>query len=126
VRDESLPNVTEDLTCVAVHHKQYMADIDASFRAPFGQVDPMPFFQKCGANTWAAVKGELDAVTAGMFIDPTGQVSIRTRTSICRCAGAGRRGRVPGSDWEAERAATGTRGDRPRRARRLAPPRAQL
>jgi len=49
--------VAEDLTYVAVHHKQYMADIDASFRASFGQVDHMPFFQKCGAHTWAAVKG---------------------------------------------------------------------
>ena len=58
-------------------------------------------------------------------VDPTAQVSNRTRTSIYRCAGAGRRGRVPGWDWEAERAATGTRGDWPRRARRLAPPRAQ-
>jgi glyoxylase-like metal-dependent hydrolase (beta-lactamase superfamily II) len=44
-------------------HQQYMADIDASVRTALMQADPTPFFQKYGPNTWAAVKGLLDAVT---------------------------------------------------------------
>jgi glyoxylase-like metal-dependent hydrolase (beta-lactamase superfamily II) len=44
-------------------HQQYMADIDASVRQALPKVDPTPFFQKYGENTWAAVKGYLDACT---------------------------------------------------------------
>jgi hypothetical protein len=40
-----------------------MADIDASVRATLPKIDPTPFFQKYGANSWAAVKGLLDAST---------------------------------------------------------------
>jgi len=46
-----------------VLHQQYMADIDASVRATLPKVDPTPFFQKYGENSWAAVKGYLDACT---------------------------------------------------------------
>lgn len=46
-----------------VLHQQYMADIDASVRATLPKVDPTPFFQKYGDNSWAAVKGYLDACT---------------------------------------------------------------
>jgi len=55
-----------------VLHQQYMADIDASVRATLPKVDPTPFFQKYGENTWAGVKGYLDACTdaaAGPVID---------------------------------------------------------
>jgi glyoxylase-like metal-dependent hydrolase (beta-lactamase superfamily II) len=45
-------------------HQQYMADIAASVRTSLPTVDPAPYFQKYGANTWAAVKGYLDEVTA--------------------------------------------------------------
>ena len=44
-------------------HQKYMADIDASVRTALTQVDPTPFFAKYGPNSWAAVKGYLDAVT---------------------------------------------------------------
>jgi glyoxylase-like metal-dependent hydrolase (beta-lactamase superfamily II) len=44
-------------------HQQYMADIVASVRTSLPTVDPTPYFQKYGANSWAAVKGYLDAVT---------------------------------------------------------------
>ncbi len=44
-------------------HQQYMADIDASVRATLPKIDPTPFFQKYGENSWAAVKGLLDACT---------------------------------------------------------------
>jgi glyoxylase-like metal-dependent hydrolase (beta-lactamase superfamily II) len=43
-------------------HQQYMADIAASVRTSLPTVDPTPYFQKYGANTWAAVKGYLDAL----------------------------------------------------------------
>ena len=43
-------------------HQQYMADIDASVRTALATVDPTPYFAKYGENTWAAVKGYLDAV----------------------------------------------------------------
>jgi glyoxylase-like metal-dependent hydrolase (beta-lactamase superfamily II) len=44
-------------------HQQYMADIAASVRTSLPTIDPTPYFQKYGENTWAAVKGYLDAVT---------------------------------------------------------------
>ena len=44
-------------------HQQYVADIAASARTALGTVDPTPFFQKYGENSWAAVKTYLDAVT---------------------------------------------------------------
>ena len=44
-------------------HQQYMADIAASVRQALDTVDPTPYFVKYGENTWAAVKGYLDAVT---------------------------------------------------------------
>jgi glyoxylase-like metal-dependent hydrolase (beta-lactamase superfamily II) len=45
-------------------HQQYMADIAASSRAALDTVDPTPYFVRYGENTWAAVRGYLDAVTA--------------------------------------------------------------
>jgi glyoxylase-like metal-dependent hydrolase (beta-lactamase superfamily II) len=45
-------------------HQQYMADISESSRKAVDTVDPTPYFEKYGANTWAAVKGYLDQVTA--------------------------------------------------------------
>jgi glyoxylase-like metal-dependent hydrolase (beta-lactamase superfamily II) len=45
-------------------HQQYMADIAASSRTALDTIDPTPFFVKYGENTWAAVRGYLDAVTA--------------------------------------------------------------
>ena len=48
---------------VAVH-QQYMADIAASSRTALDTVDPTPYFVKYGENTWAAVRGYLDAVAA--------------------------------------------------------------
>ena len=45
-------------------HRQYMADIAASSRKALDTVDPTPYFVKYGANTWAAVRGYLDAITA--------------------------------------------------------------
>jgi len=44
-------------------HQQYVADIAASARTALGAVDPTPYFQKYGENSWAAIKGYLDAVT---------------------------------------------------------------
>jgi glyoxylase-like metal-dependent hydrolase (beta-lactamase superfamily II) len=44
-------------------HQQYLDDIAANVRAALGTVDPTPYFQKYGENSWAAVKGYLDAVT---------------------------------------------------------------
>jgi glyoxylase-like metal-dependent hydrolase (beta-lactamase superfamily II) len=43
-------------------HQQYMADLEASARIALDTVDPTPYFQKYGANVWAAVKGYLSAV----------------------------------------------------------------
>jgi glyoxylase-like metal-dependent hydrolase (beta-lactamase superfamily II) len=46
-------------------HKQYVADIVESIKSVMegNTIDPTPFFQKYGANTWAAVKVYLDALT---------------------------------------------------------------
>ena len=41
-----------------------MADIAESSRKAIDTVDPTPYFLKYGDNTWAAVKGYLDQVTA--------------------------------------------------------------
>jgi glyoxylase-like metal-dependent hydrolase (beta-lactamase superfamily II) len=45
-------------------HQRYMADIEAASRNALDTVDPTPFFVKYGENTWAAVRGYLDAVAA--------------------------------------------------------------
>ena len=45
-------------------HQQYMADIADSSRKAIDTVDPTPYFVKYGENTWAAVRGYLDEVTA--------------------------------------------------------------
>jgi glyoxylase-like metal-dependent hydrolase (beta-lactamase superfamily II) len=45
-------------------HRQYMADIADSSRKALDTVDPTPYFVKYGENTWAALKGYLDAITA--------------------------------------------------------------
>jgi glyoxylase-like metal-dependent hydrolase (beta-lactamase superfamily II) len=45
-------------------HQQYMADIVASSHTALDTVDPTPYFVKYGENTWAAVRGYLDAVAA--------------------------------------------------------------
>jgi glyoxylase-like metal-dependent hydrolase (beta-lactamase superfamily II) len=50
----------EDITV----HQEYMADISASSRTALDTVDPTPYFIKYGENTWAGVRGYLDAVTA--------------------------------------------------------------
>ena len=49
-------------------HKQYMNDIVESSRKALGTVDPTPYFVKYGPNTWAAVRGYLDAVTAAAAV----------------------------------------------------------
>jgi glyoxylase-like metal-dependent hydrolase (beta-lactamase superfamily II) len=48
----------DDLTL----QQQYVADLSAGARAALGTVDPTPFFVKYGNNSWAAIKGYLDAV----------------------------------------------------------------
>ncbi len=45
-------------------HQRYMADIADSSQQALDTVDPTPYFVKYGDNTWAAVRGYLDAVTA--------------------------------------------------------------
>jgi glyoxylase-like metal-dependent hydrolase (beta-lactamase superfamily II) len=45
-------------------HRQYMADIADSSRHALDAVDPTPYFVRYGANTWAAVRDYLDAITA--------------------------------------------------------------
>jgi len=45
-------------------HQQYMTDIVDSSRHALDTVDPTPYFVKYGENTWAGVRGYLDAVTA--------------------------------------------------------------
>ena len=45
-------------------HQRYMADIADGSRRALDTVDPTPYFVKYGDNTWAAVRGYLDAVTA--------------------------------------------------------------
>jgi glyoxylase-like metal-dependent hydrolase (beta-lactamase superfamily II) len=42
-------------------HQQYMADLDASIRTTLDTLDPTPYFMNYGANSWAALKGYLDA-----------------------------------------------------------------
>ena len=49
----------DDLTL----QQQYVADLSAGARTALGTVDPTPFFVKYGNNSWAAIKGYLDAVT---------------------------------------------------------------
>jgi glyoxylase-like metal-dependent hydrolase (beta-lactamase superfamily II) len=44
-----------------VVHQQFMTDLDASIRTALTTVDPTPYFVKYGQNSWAAVKGYLDA-----------------------------------------------------------------
>jgi glyoxylase-like metal-dependent hydrolase (beta-lactamase superfamily II) len=44
-------------------HQQYMADVAASSRTALDTVDPTPYSIKYGENTWAAVRGYLDAIT---------------------------------------------------------------
>ena len=45
-------------------HQEYMADIAAAARKAIDTLDPMPYFMKYGENSWAGVRGYLDAVTA--------------------------------------------------------------
>jgi glyoxylase-like metal-dependent hydrolase (beta-lactamase superfamily II) len=45
-------------------HQRYMADIVDASRTAIDTVDPTPYFLKYGENTWAALRGYLDAVTA--------------------------------------------------------------
>jgi glyoxylase-like metal-dependent hydrolase (beta-lactamase superfamily II) len=45
-------------------HRQYMADIADSSRKALDIVDPTPYFLRDDENTWAAVSGYLDAITA--------------------------------------------------------------
>jgi glyoxylase-like metal-dependent hydrolase (beta-lactamase superfamily II) len=45
-------------------HQRYMADIAASSRTALDTVDPTPYFVRYGENSWAAVRGYLDATTA--------------------------------------------------------------
>jgi glyoxylase-like metal-dependent hydrolase (beta-lactamase superfamily II) len=45
-------------------HQQYMDDIAASSRTALDTVDPTPYFVRYGENTWAGVRGYLDAVAA--------------------------------------------------------------
>ena len=52
----------DDLTL----HQRYMADIAESARKAIDTVDPTPYFVKYGDNTWAAVRGYLDAVAAAV------------------------------------------------------------
>ena len=47
-----------------VTHRQYMADVADSSRKALDTVDASPYFVKYGANTAAAVRGYLDAITA--------------------------------------------------------------
>ena len=45
-------------------HQRYMDDVAASSRTALDTVDPTPYFMKYGENTWAAVRGYLDAIAA--------------------------------------------------------------
>ena len=45
-------------------HQRYMADIADHSRQALDTVDPTPYCVRYGENTWAAVRGYLDAVTA--------------------------------------------------------------
>lgn len=44
-------------------HQEYIADIEANARQALATVDPTAYFQKYGANPWAAVKFYLNEVT---------------------------------------------------------------
>jgi glyoxylase-like metal-dependent hydrolase (beta-lactamase superfamily II) len=46
----------EDVTL----HQQYMADLVESSRKAIASLDPTPYYEKYGENSWAAVKGILD------------------------------------------------------------------
>ncbi len=46
-------------------HQQYMADLSDSIRNAIDTLDPTPYFVKYGENSWAAVKGYLDALADG-------------------------------------------------------------
>ena len=43
-------------------HQQYMADLSESIRTAIDTLDPTPYFVRYGENSWAAVKGYLDAL----------------------------------------------------------------
>ena len=43
-------------------HQQYMADLSDSIRTAIDTLDPTPYFVRYGENSWAAVKGYLDAL----------------------------------------------------------------
>ena len=45
-------------------HQQYMADVADNSRKALDTVDPTPYFVKYGENSWAALRGYLDATTA--------------------------------------------------------------
>jgi glyoxylase-like metal-dependent hydrolase (beta-lactamase superfamily II) len=45
-------------------HRQYMADVADSSRKALDTVDPTPYFVNYRENTWVAVRGYLDAITA--------------------------------------------------------------
>jgi hypothetical protein len=45
-------------------HRQYMADIAESSRRALDTVDSTPYFVEYSENTWAAVTGYLEAITA--------------------------------------------------------------
>jgi glyoxylase-like metal-dependent hydrolase (beta-lactamase superfamily II) len=45
-------------------HQRYMGDIADHSRKALDTVDPTPYCDRYGENTWAAVRGYLDAVTA--------------------------------------------------------------
>ena len=45
-------------------HRRYMADIVDASRRAIDTVDPTPYFLRYGENSWAALRGYLDAVTA--------------------------------------------------------------
>jgi glyoxylase-like metal-dependent hydrolase (beta-lactamase superfamily II) len=49
-------------------HQRYMADIEDSSRRALDTVDPIPYFVRYGENTWAGVRGYLDAVAAAAAI----------------------------------------------------------
>ena len=44
-------------------HQQYMTDIVTHVRTALDTVDPMPYSERYGNNTWAAVKGYFDAIS---------------------------------------------------------------
>jgi glyoxylase-like metal-dependent hydrolase (beta-lactamase superfamily II) len=44
-------------------HQQYMTDIVNSVKTALDAVDPLPYFHRYGDNTWAAIKGYLDAIS---------------------------------------------------------------